>query len=251
MITIYSMEPPPEPLSAYYRSYDAKAELRHGSVISLSSKWGTTVTRRTVAVPDLPTTRTYAAMTSTSVENYTSCLSVQLQGTDAIEQFGGTEDAVPLMLAEIKRMTGWSWERIARALGRTRQAVHGWTLGREIAQDNLEHLAKLRATIGYIDRGSIDDNRVLLNMATAEGRIVADLLDESRFEDVRALCGRGSGYRESSSVWAKKADQARSAEIMRKGHWFDELAETGGAEVAFEYVIPQSERRRVTVKRQG
>ena len=242
MIPVLLMEAHQLQASAYYRLHEA-ADYKRGGVITLPDKRVITLVQRTVAMPDGPLEITYAATTTTSGADRLSGLSVQIKK--------GADDAVPSMLADIKRMTGWPWDRLAKSLGRTRQAVHGWTLGREITQENLERVAKLRATITYIDRGSAEENKALLSSTTPDGRIVADLMDVGGFEEVRSICGRGSGNREDISSWGKKAERERVSEIARNGHWVDQLSETGGVEVPFEYIKPPGERRRITVQRRG
>ena len=242
MIPVVQMEVQQLQMSANYRLHEA-ADYKRGCVITLPDKRVVTLIQRTVAMPDGPSELTYAATTTTSGADRLSGLSVQIKK--------GADDAVPSMLADIKRMTGWPWDRLAKSLGRTRQAVHGWTLGREITQENLERLAKLRATITYIDRGSAEENRVLLSSTTPDGLIVADLIDDARFDDVRAICGRGTGAREETSIWTRKVEQTRASEIARNGHWVDQLAETEGVEVPFEYITPLREKRRITVQRRG
>lgn len=166
----------------------------------------------------------------------------------------GLDDRVPFMLAEIKRLTGWSWERVAEALDRSRQAVHAWTLGKEISQPNLERLAGLYASLAFIDRGNAEQNRALLHTATADGSLVADLLDASRFAEVRALLGPGTG---SGDRTARQQFVASVEHDNGKPHWFDRLAEhvawnreARGQEQPLEIILSGG-RKRVVPRRRG
>jgi transcriptional regulator with XRE-family HTH domain len=200
------------------------------------------VRQGTMAVPDRPLP--WATATSTSA----SPAAASQHGL-AVHVAPATQgdDRVPAMLAEAKRLTGWSWDRLATALGRTRQAVHGWTQGREVTPANAERLAKLHAALTYIDRGSAEENRTLLATRTPDGRIVADLMDEGRFDEVRTQLGAGSAARDVSR-WTKLADDAYRAKVSRDGHWLDRLTATGGVEAVLESPVPER-KRRVTVRR--
>jgi len=136
-----------------------------------------------------------------------------------------TDDHVSLMLAATKRLTGWTWEQLARCLGPSRQAIHAWTLGGDISADNFERLSRLHAAITFVDRGNVEDNRALLSRPTCDGRIAVDLLSTQQFDEFCQLLGRGQG-RSDLSHWAEKNSRERQAEIARNGHWVDRLTVT-------------------------
>jgi hypothetical protein len=153
----------------------------------------------------------------------------------------------PTALAEIKRVTGWSWDRIARILGCTRQAVHGWILGREVNAVNAERIARLRATLAFVSRETSENTRELLDAPTGDGRIVADLLADQEFSKVRELLGAGSGMRDVTP-WTRLSEQV---EPGRDTHWFDRLADTQGVGIPLEIVPSPGEKRRIVVRRKG
>jgi hypothetical protein len=127
---------------------------------------------------------------------------------------------VPGQLSEIKRLTGYGWEQLAIFLGCTRQAVYRWTLGDSITDPNRGRLAKLHATIRFIDRGSAEDNRALLDTAT-DGQTLADMLSQGSFEEVRALAGRGSGRQDAK--WGRLGRE----EFAPEDHWYFRLVQGG------------------------
>lgn len=203
---------------------------------------------RTVASPD-QWHQPAAASTSASYPQQTVGVAVVVApGTSAIPAQVGTDDRVPFMLNSVKRMTGWSWERVAESLGRSRQAVHGWTLGKDISEPNREHLSRLHATLSYIDRGSVEENRGLLQSSTKDGRLVADLLKEGEFDEVRTLLGQGNGNRELASrlQFAASVQQNEA-----KPHWFERLAEAPVDEQPLEIIPAPGERKRAVVRRRG
>jgi hypothetical protein len=184
----------------------------------------------------------FVKITSTG-SNLPSGLLIQM-----VESNDGSR-SVPSMLTDLKNMTGWSWDRLASALGRTRQALHGWYTGREVTTANAERVAKLYATLAFIDRGSVESNNAVLIERVGGGKILADLVDEGRYEEVRAIAG--SGARDDVTQLAKRADDARRAETSRSGHWVDRLATAAGDEVPFAIVPAPGKSRRVAVRRQG
>jgi hypothetical protein len=145
---------------------------------------------------------------------------------------------VPGQLADIKRFTSYSWERIADLIGCTRQAVHNWTLGGVINQANRDSLAKLHATIAYIDRGSAEENKRVLGSAY-DGRTLIELLEEGRFDEVRRLAGRGSGRQDANwgHVEPKAADPSE--------HWYTKLVAQpdSDAEPIVKSAMPEASRR--------
>jgi hypothetical protein len=148
------------------------------------------------------------------------------------------------MLHELRRLTGWGWDRLATALGKSRQALHGWTLGRDIVPANLERIAKLRAAVAYVDRGLAEENLKALNAPTSDGRIAADYLDEGRFDEFMALLGRGAG-RPDMSGWARSPEQRREG----RKHWVDEIADSDGEEAVVR--VKKGETRRVSLRRRA
>jgi predicted transcriptional regulator len=130
---------------------------------------------------------------------------------------------VPGQLAEVKRLTGYGWEKIAELLGCSRQAVHKWTLGERISNVNGDRLAKLLATIRFIDRGSAEDNRALLS-SSFEGQTLAERLVEEDFENVRSFAGRGMGRPD------EKWGAVRREKVSVADHWFTRLLESDGSE---------------------
>ncbi|MGB8839547.1 MAG: hypothetical protein WCC64_00615 [Aliidongia sp.] len=172
-----------------------------------------------------------------------SITSIRLEPTIQIIPPGRSDDEIPYALSEIRRLTGWSWNRVSQALGKTRQAIHRWTLGRKIEQTNAERVARLRATLAYIDLGNAEDNRRLLNRALSDGRTGADLLNEGLFDLVRARLG--SDYRTARP----RKLAADVPQINVTEHWFDRLIAMEGTEVRPTIIPAPGRSRSVTVRR--
>jgi hypothetical protein len=130
---------------------------------------------------------------------------------------------IPGQLAEIRVLTGYGWERIAKLLRSTRQAVYNWTNGASISEVNREHLAKLFATLSYIDRGSAEENRALLD-SSLDGRMLSEWLSEGEFELVRNFAGRGSGRPDEK--WGPPGRR----KVAASDHWFTRILDVGELE---------------------
>jgi len=106
---------------------------------------------------------------------------------------GAIASDVPTKVYELRRLTGLSWEQLSSVLGVSRRTLHNWATGRDVAAKNEERLARILATVHYIDRGNAAENRSLLLSATSGGDTLFDLLCHGHHEEVRKIAGRGAG----------------------------------------------------------
>ena len=98
----------------------------------------------------------------------------------------------PIM--ELRRLTGFTWDQLARLFGVARRSLHFWASGKPLNAANEERLGRLLAAIRLIDRGSSSKNRALL-LRDHRGAIPFDLLTEERFDEAVELVGQGPGRR--------------------------------------------------------
>lgn len=143
--------------------------------------------------------------------------------------------SIPGMVNEIRRLTGYSWDRIARILGCTRQAIYNWMTGGKISDDNREKLAQLHAVLRYIDLGLAEENRRVLDR-DHEGYTLADMLAEGRFEEVRELAGRGPGRPDEN--WLRPRPQS----VEGRDHWYERLVAQGEGDKSVEIRTAKPER---------
>lgn len=125
---------------------------------------------------------------------------------------------VPSYLATIKRITGFSWEKIGVLLGCTRQTVYNWTQGEAVKPENARQVAALHETISYVDRGSHAETVALLEREFG-GRSLLNVIKDGEFAVARRLAGKGSGR--PTSTWTKMQPQKASG---RQDHWTDRVA---------------------------
>lgn len=120
----------------------------------------------------------------------------------------GTEGA-GRKIAEVRRISGLTWEELAVTMAVSRRTLHLWANGRPIGAANEERLARLLATVRSVDRGTARATRnVIMTPTGLEGRLPLDLLAEGRFGDFITLVGRGSGHAKGPSLPSSAASRA-------------------------------------------
>jgi len=92
-------------------------------------------------------------------------------------------------LAELRRLSGFTWDQLSRLFGVTRRAIHFWASGQALSAPNEERLHRTLATIRQVDRGSAQANRSAFLSALPDGQIAFDLLVEGKHSQVVAALG--------------------------------------------------------------
>lgn len=103
---------------------------------------------------------------------------------------GGT---VQQAIAELRSLSGLTWEQMARLLGVSRRSVHFWASGEPVRASHQERVQRLLAVLRQVDRGSATENRTLLLNACADGTLPFDILADGRFEEALELMKKGPG----------------------------------------------------------
>lgn len=199
------------------------------------------VTRTTSVLAGRSPWSTAAEATSARPDARKSLVSVVAKPAEPVDA------DTPTRLAEIRRVTGWSWDRLAQAVGVSRQAVHGWTLGRDVTHANAERIAKLHATLAFIDRGNQQSTRDALGTAAGDGRIACEHLDEGKYDLVRELLGAGNVVRPDVAKWA----EASYAVLPQEGAWFDSLLATSTAPADLAEVAEPTVKRSIKPRRKS
>jgi DNA-binding transcriptional regulator YiaG len=77
-----------------------------------------------------------AGIGTTTIEEFTTVAPPQTNAGASAPEPSLTGDA----LSELRRLSGLSWEQLARMLGVSRRALHFWASGKAMARSNEEHL---------------------------------------------------------------------------------------------------------------
>lgn len=122
-----------------------------------------------------------------------------LPAATASSQWAGTRNAAPAIL-ELHRISGLTFEELARLLRVTRRSLHHWANGRRIAGANEARLYRLLAAMRRMDRGDAARNRRLLLEPDETGKTLLNLLAEGRIDEAERRAGRGPGRTAGPSV---------------------------------------------------
>lgn len=95
-------------------------------------------------------------------------------------------------LSELRKLSGLTWEQLARLFNVSRRSLHFWASGQPMSRFNEESLHRLLSTLRYINRGSANTSRQILLSPCKNGQIPFDLLVAGRYEDVKNLLGYGN-----------------------------------------------------------
>jgi len=97
-------------------------------------------------------------------------------------------------IAELRRLSGLTWDQLARLFRVSRRSLHFWASGKTMMPTNEEHLQRLVAVLRKVDCGSASANRAMLLIPGDDGTIPFDLLAEGRYEQVVSLLGHGRSF---------------------------------------------------------
>lgn len=144
-------------------------------------------------VPVIPGRGAYAWYQASSSTDWIRGIPMRATSTVAepvLQPQGGT---VQQAIAELRRLSGLTWEQIARLLGVSRRSVHLWASGEPVRASHQERVQRLLAVLRQVDRGSATENRALLLNASADGALLFDVLADGRFEEALKLMKKGPG----------------------------------------------------------
>lgn len=110
------------------------------------------------------------------------------EGADTMEAYGvvAPPPSPGVAIAEIRRVSGLTWEHLATLLGVERRTLHFWASGRPMSQKNEERLWRVRDAIRRLDTGNTPANRAAL-LAVTDG---VSLLQRFAAGDFAAVEGR-------------------------------------------------------------
>jgi DNA-binding transcriptional regulator YiaG len=114
-------------------------------------------------------------------------------------------------IAELRRMSGLTWDQLARLFGVSRRSLHFWASGSALTPANQEKLQRVLAEIRKADRGSATANRTMLLSAGVDGALPFDLLATSQFDRARDAMGSAGGQTRTAVPGLSQAEKdARS-----------------------------------------
>ncbi|MHB0981348.1 MAG: XRE family transcriptional regulator [Thermoleophilia bacterium] len=103
-------------------------------------------------------------------------------------------------LLELRRLSGLTWDQLARLFGVSRRSVHFWASGAAVSASHEEQVQRVLAVLRAVDRGSAGLNRALMLQPSLDGTLPFDELAEGRFDRALAHMGTGAGRRSISAA---------------------------------------------------
>ena len=121
-------------------------------------------------------------------------------------------------IGELRRLSGLTWDQLARLFNVTRRSLHFWASGKSMTQANYEHLQRVLRVIQQVDLGSANANRKMLLSLTADGKLPFDMLVIRDYERVLSVLGRREERRispdkRSIAALAARAPQSPAAMV--------------------------------------
>jgi DNA-binding transcriptional regulator YiaG len=121
---------------------------------------------------------------TTSFINASSCSSV-------------STDNSPKAIHELKKLSGLTWQQLARLFNVAPRSLHFWASGKPMSRLNEEYLHRLLGVMRYVNRGSAGGNRSALLSHNNNGECLLDLLVVGKLEEVKRILGRGTSTSKS------------------------------------------------------
>ena len=95
-------------------------------------------------------------------------------------------------LFELRRLTGFTWERLSNLLKVERRTLHNWVKGGEIRDSNRRHIAETLKVLRYADRGTAEENAAALSQPSPEGVTPFEEIVAGRYAEARSLLSHGA-----------------------------------------------------------
>jgi len=93
-------------------------------------------------------------------------------------------------ISELRRISGLTWEQLGQLFEVSRRSVHFWASGNPLNASNEERLLRVLDVVREGNRGDARSTRAAL-LEVTDGATPFDLLVSQRFDEARAVLGRG------------------------------------------------------------
>ncbi len=131
-----------------------------------------------------------------SAMQITSCNATLLLGESLEETIPDSPNADAIH--ELRLLTGFTWDQIARLFSVSRRSIHLWASGGPMSRENEEHLHRVLGIIRQSDSGRAGNNRAaLLSHGGPSSDCAFDLLIARDYEHAALLLGNS----DNASQW--------------------------------------------------
>lgn len=133
---------------------------------------------------------------------------LETQTNSGVQGYASQSSGSAIM--ELRRLSGLTWEQLARLFGVVPRSLHFWVSGKPLTPAHEERVNRLLATMHKLDRGSARENRALLLGVRDDGMLPFDLLVAEQYEQVLTLLGLGQALvRPKLAALSEEARRAR------------------------------------------
>jgi len=101
-------------------------------------------------------------------------------------------EATRAAVAELRRLSGLTWEQLGQLFEVSRRSVHFWASGKPLNSTNEARLMRVLDVVRDADCDSARATRAAL-LTASDGTTPFDMLVAQRFKEARAALGQGSG----------------------------------------------------------
>lgn len=135
----------------------------------------------------------YSSTTASSVTTDQELLvAVEMTTSGITLPSTSSPEATQKSLGELRRLSGLTWDQLAKLFNVSRRSLHFWASGQPLSRFNEGQLNRLLGIIQYINRGSASLNRSLLLKPDNNGNPLFDLLVAGKHEEFKQIVGAGN-----------------------------------------------------------
>jgi len=143
------------------------------------------------------------------------------------------------LIVELKRLSGLTWAQISEVFDVKTRALHYWKVGKTVSAENHQKLGGAVAMLRFIDRGTGEENKLLLLSEARDGKTFLELMKGGEFQSIMDLASEGAGR---ISFGTSLTEEARARNAFPEFSPSQEL--TDEAEVAL-LERPQTRRKKI------
>ncbi len=103
-------------------------------------------------------------------------------------------------VAEIRRLSGLTWDELAGLMHVSRRSLHHWVSGKPASAEHQTRLQRLLGALRRLDRGDSSQNRALLLAPDDTGTLLLDLLKAGQYDAAVIAVGEAAPSRLSPST---------------------------------------------------
>jgi hypothetical protein len=143
------------------------------------------------------------------------------------------------LIVELKRVSGLTWAQISEVFDVNARALHYWKVGKPVSAENHQKLGGAVAMLRFIDRGTGEENKLLLLSEARDGKTFLELMKVGEFQSIMDLASKGAGR---ISFGTSLTEEARARNAFPEFSPSQELSDEAEVELLER---PQTRRKKI------